>query len=332
MKRATIPTATLLQKLRELDPIAGDRSVTADRLHEIRGQIVSTDPDEPMPTLLRPPATGGPTARAGWWRPVLAMAILVPVAVVVGLTWYPRSGGGSDSLPVSGLAAAPAIPAAYQQIASRYAPQTQHLTVDCGGQVLPVALLAAPGGAENGTGPAADALRALFRDNPFAGMGTVTPTNWVLLAETGTRAIFGQRTGPIGVGTVLVFNRHGNHFTPSGESGCSTVRTGPTTTAEPIIAATSSGMTLKLQWQNSTNCGDGPAHTARVVDRVEVLESSTTVRILLTSRPAPDAGSTHGACAATGVTATATAQLTAPLGHRQLLDDARLPANSIAAS
>ncbi len=330
MKRTDILSEEIVQKLRQLDPVSGRPRLTTSDLDRAREAVTGrSDASELTRPVMLPGATElSSSHRKRWAAVAVAAAVLVPLGAALAYTLRPAHENGGPA--ASGAAHAVAIPRQYQDIAAEYAPLSQHLNVDCGGQAVAVPMLAAPGGAESGNSPAAQALRDFFQHNPFAGMGAVTPTDWLVLSQTPKEAIFGQRTGPIGVGTVVVFTRKGGSYTPASETGCSTVHAGPGETAEPITSVSSTGATLTLQWMNESNCGSGPSRTARTTARVAVAENAGLVRVMLLSQPAAGAGpTTTAACGGTAIATTTTVHLKAPLANRQLVDDSRVPSNRL---
>ena len=218
------------------------------------------------------------------------------------------------------------IPAAYRAIAERLAPLTGSMSVSCEGVLVPVPMLAAPGTAEAGASPASAALRNFIAHDPWAGTSAVSAGNWLLLAETDERAVFGQRTGELGIDRTVVFARSGSSFQPTNLGGCGTVVPGPGQSAEVLGRSSVYGSTLELNWTAGSNCGSGPAETDRVLDHVVVQQSPTAVRILVISKQSPDAGPPRSEwCAGTGKSMTTRVTLDAPLGNRGLFDEARVP-------
>ena len=316
--------AETADRLRRLDPVRDRTALTDAQLQQMAIELVKQDRAPLLELMDAPAGQSASTSRRRVWLPVAAAAAVLAVAVAAAV--IARSGPGG----ATGVAHVKSVPAEYRSVADDADPLSSAMQVECGGVSVPVAMLAAPGGAETGTSKASAALRAFLANNPWKGMGTVTAKNWLLLSQTSKTLVFGQRTGRIGVGAVVTLTRKGSSFTPTALGGCGPAGLGGDESGEPV-EATVQGSQLTLRWENGSNCGTGPARTARVESRVLVQEDAQSVHILLLSKPSPNAGPLPAgqACAGVGLASAAHVTLETPLGTRTLVDDSRVPGSTV---
>ncbi len=317
--------ADTANRLRRLDPVR-DRPALGDaQLQQMVMELVDRDRIPLLELTDVPAGRSASTDRRRAWLPVAAAALIVAAAVAAAVIGRSGPGGGA-----TGVAHVHNIPAAYRSVADDADPLSAAMQVDCGGVSVPVAMLAAPGGAETGTSKASAALRAFLANNPWKGEGTVTAKNWLLLSQTSKTLVYGQRTGRIGVGTVVTLTGNGSAFIPTTLGGCGPAGPGGHESGEPV-EATVRGSELTLRWENGSNCGTGSARIARVESRVLVQEAAQSVHILLLSKPAPNTGSLPAGqfCAGVGLPSTAHITLKTPLGTRTLVDDSRVPGSAV---
>ncbi len=326
-----LPTA-IVAGLRSIDPERNAAQLSPHEIDTAREALLANELTTSGIDLLTVERTAPPGShhrrRTSW---PLALVVVTAAAVVGG--WFMFDGQprhNAATAPV-GAAYVKDVPSAYRAIAAQLAPLAAGMSVACTGDVhVPVPMLAAPGDAESGTSPASAALRDVLAHNPWAGTSDLSRGNWLLLADTGDKAVFGQREGTLGIGSVITFSRSGSSYRPENLGGCGPVIPGPGQIGEPIYGATVAGSSLDLAWTTGSNCGNGPAKTDRVLDHVVVQETPTTVRLLIISKPAPDAGPVRGPCGGTAKGATAHVRLAEPLGTRTLLDDAHVPPTRVA--
>ena len=221
------------------------------------------------------------------------------------------------------------------------APLSAGRTVACAGVVEPAAILAMSGTASSGSSPTAVALRKFLVDDPWGGMEGVDHTgkntNWLLLESDAGRSVFAQRTGPVGVRSVVVFvkNAQGD-LVPDHNDSCLLQLDSPDEHRATISFATTTGNTATIHWLNGA-CGiDAPAE--EVLLRVEQAWTSKGTHLLVVTRsnpaivrPAPTAGAAAqtGWCGGVGIDSIAKLTLgRTPAGGR-LYDDAAIPAQLV---
>jgi len=165
--------------------------------------------------------------------------------------------------------------------------------------------------------------------NPWDSMYPVTGSGWMLIAENTREYVFGQRTGKVGMGAVVTLVNKGGRYLPDQLSGCGTVVPEPGEESAVIQAATVSGRSLKMSWSNGS-CGQG-APPEQVVVRVETVQTSTSVHLLVVTKPNPALNTrpANTACAGVGLSSMTAITLSAPLGKRKLFNDAHVPAEAI---
>ena len=171
------------------------------------------------------PRRSGWRGSSSWW--LLLVAVTVAAMVIGARVMMSDRSDHHEATPADGAAYVKNIPAAYRITAERVAPLAAGMSVDCAGASVPVPMLAAPGGDEAGPSPAAAALREVLAHNPWSGTSEIAGGNWLLLAETADRAVFGQREGALGIGTVVVLSRSGSSYRPENLTGCGTVVSWP---------------------------------------------------------------------------------------------------------
>jgi hypothetical protein len=211
----------------------------------------------------------------------------------------------------------------------RVAPLAAGLTMRCGPFDVPVPVAASPASLETDTTEAAHAAREFIKDDPWAGMGSVHPGGWLLLARDDDIIVIGQRVGEVGLHRVAVLTRRaGGGFQARSLGGWRLSSSDPAEEVEAALTATVRELAVTVAW----DCGQDLAGVAnRVVSRCQVLESDTEVHFLLLSRANPaKPASASGLEVGTGKSATATFELKKPLGQRSLFDDSRLPAQPVA--
>jgi len=243
----------------------------------------------------------------------------------------------SPSAVTSATTAAPDDPR-YEAAVVEVAPLAAGRSISCYDAQVPVGKLAMPGQAEKGSSPAARALRAFLAHNPWDSMYPVTNHGWMLIAENSRTYVFGQRTGKVGMGAVVTLVNKGGQYLPDQLGGCGAVIPGPGEESAGIQAVTVSGRSLKINWSNGS-CGAG-APPDRVLIRVETVQTSTSVHLLVVTKPNPavaasmtntaDTGKTASTgCGGVGLSSKAAMTLGAPLGKRKLFNDAHVPAEAI---
>jgi hypothetical protein len=239
-------TIELVEELRLTDPVRhrGDQ-VGPDEVEPagkafFESRSVDTFTVEPAAQ----PRGLGWRGSSSWW--LLLVAVTVAAVVIGARAIVSDRSGHHEAAAATGAAYVKNIPAAYRVTAERVAPLAAGMSVDCAGALVPVPMLAAPGGDEAGPSPAAAALREVLAHNPWSSTSPIVGGNWLLLAETTDRAVFGQRVGAMGVGTVVVLSRSGSSYRPENLTGCATVVPGPNESGEVISSATAVGPSLEL--------------------------------------------------------------------------------------
>jgi hypothetical protein len=234
-------TIELVEELRLADPVRhrGDQ-VGPDEVEPagkafFESRSVDTFTVEPAAQ----PRGLGWRGSSAWW--LLLVAVTVAAVVIGARAIVSDRSGHHEAAAATGAAYVKNIPAAYRVTAERVAPLAAGMSVDCAGALVPVPMLAAPGGDEAGPSPAAAALREVLAHNPWSSTSPIVGGNWLLLAETTDRAVFGQRVGAMGVGTVVVLSRSGSSYRPENLTGCATVVPGPNESGEVISSATAVG-------------------------------------------------------------------------------------------
>ena len=249
-------------------------------------------------------------------------ALLTGLALVVaGLAGCTFGAGPATPWPTWPVSAEP-LPAATTGSAVA--------TVTCGGRTFPAAGLSASTGAEHGSGPAFDALRAaLVTFGPeFKGSETWT---WRLAGLDAAGAIFLAQTDALGPpGWVSIEVKAGTPaWTPDGMGQCDphvvlSADYGPASWAlDPAFGTPSAGATELhlLVWELA--CSNGLPATGRISAPV-VLYGPATVTVTLGVRPIVPPDGTAVTCPGPPGTP-ATMPLAEPLGGRTLLDGGLVP-------
>ncbi|MGI8415488.1 MAG: hypothetical protein ACR2P2_04650, partial [Nakamurella sp.] len=203
-------------------------------------------------------------------------------------------------------------------------------SVLCGDVAVPVGVFAMPGRAELGSSPSSLALKGFLAHNPWGATYPVTGREWMLLAANDKEYVFGQRTGKVGMASVVTFVHRDGRYVVSQLGGCGTVVPGPGEDSAIVDSVTRSGRRVTISWENGRCSAHGPLD--QVVVRVETVQTKAAVHLLVVTKRNSAAPPVGTMCAGVGAASTAVAILDAPLGARQLLNDAKVPAEVITPS
>lgn len=323
------------RQLGMLDPAAASRKTSQDDLAAIQARIVGSGfsrsmPDEALPTypmtgLPLPP--GPPRKSPVAFTKHMAVAAAVAAVAVIGVGSFVLSGRNGDS-HLSTAQSTSRVAPAYEAALRATAPLAAGRSVMCGGLAVPAAVLAEPGGAENGSSEASAALRSFLADNPWRETSPVSSVNWLLLAQSNDLLVFGQRAGSIGVGAVVTFSKEGAKYRPAGLGGCGLVVPGADEHSATVTAATVHGTRLELSWMNS-NCGGPGSQPDQVLVRTEIAQSDSEMHILIVTKDNPAAPNTKDNCQGVATSSTASVTLPGSLGSNTLHDDAHVPSHIV---
>lgn len=230
------------------------------------------------------------------------------------------------SIPRSTVAAASADPR-YDVAVLATTPLARGRSVLCGDVAVPAAVFAMPGRAELGSSSSSLALKGFLAHDPWGDTSPVTGREWMLLAANDKEYVFGQRTGKVGMGAVVIFVNRGGRYVVSQLGGCGTVVPGPGEDSAIVNSVTRSGRRVTISWENGRCSANGPLD--QVVVRVETVQTNAAVHLLVVTRRSPAAPPVGTMCAGVGGVSTSVTMLDAPLGARQLLNDAKVPAEVI---
>jgi len=218
-------------------------------------------------------------------------------------------------------------PGSRHQVLNAAAPGLDQASVDeravdglpalaCGG-LAPLSALAARPGAETANTPEARGLRQVI-DDPTGGQSPQRPHDWVLLQRQGDRVTFGQRQGPVGVGTTVTLQRNGDRYVFSGSSGCGPVGYADGRSGMYLGTWTDRGDHLVIDYIGGS-CDPGPPS-------VHVHERASSVDVLVLT-PKPQRPAT--ACSGVGTFEHVDVALREPLGGRVVRNIAYLPAKTL---
>lgn len=310
--------------LSELDPARDQPTTSPVQVDELTAQIIGgpvtgAEPSSPLgPTdQLRPVAdVRRPRSR----RPLILVATSVAAVAVVGAGVI-IAHTGSRPIPTVPAQADPA--GAAESAAVRTAsPLASGRSVDCG-VVVPTTALASTGGAERGTSESSVALRGFLADNPWQEMSPVTEKNWLLLSGSERQLVFGQRFGPVGIGSVVTLAKTGGRWQPETLGGCGLVIPATGEGSGRIEFAKLSGRDLTLTWSNGICDG----RLDKVFVRTETKPTSSGLHVLIVTRPNP--GQPTGFCAGVGIGSTTHIRLDQPLKARSIRDDSKVPSQLV---
>ena len=202
------------------------------------------------------------------------------------------------------------------------APLAAELTIRCGPFDVPAALTASVPTLEHEVSEEAQMARDFINMDPYNGMGSVYPGGWMLLARDDDTVVIGQREGRVGLGTVVQLERRDGAFGARGMSGWELQPSDTSRRIEACFTARTRGTTVTVDWTNGEGLDGAPS---RVDPCIELVETPEDVHFLLhtASGRRPRAGSAW--IAGTATPATASFELTAPLGSRRLLNDQGIP-------
>jgi hypothetical protein len=209
-------------------------------------------------------------------------------------------------------------------VVRRLAPLAADLTMRCGAFDVPVGVIASATSLEQQESEEARVVRDFVHEDPWAGMGSVHPGGWMLLARDHDMIVIGQREGEVGLAHVVVLERRDGRFEACSMGGWRLSPPDPREQIEASFAAAVDGSTLFVDWDPGQDLDHIPN---RVVSRFEISESDTAVHFLLFSLRNPtQSQNPPGFTSGTGRRSTAPLQLSRPLGDRDLLNDFRVPA------
>lgn len=250
----------------------------------------------------------------------------------------PATGSSSSALIPSGSHVAPSRapePTAgdaapdprYAAAVQATSPLARGRSVLCGDVAVPMVQFAVPGRAELSSSPSSRVLRGLLAHDPWGNTASTVGSGWTLLAATDKEYVFAQRVGKVGMGHLVTFVNKGGKFVVEQFSGCGTVVPGPGEDSAIVNSVKASGNRMTISWDNGSCALNGPQD--QVVVRVETAETTTAVHLLVVTKHNPLAPPPGTMCAGVGVSSTATTTLTAPLGTRTILNDAKVPAETV---
>lgn len=321
-----LPSETI-RRLRELDPAADYTKVSPETLRTIRERIMADalpDSDGDLDRRLLPiDQRPGSTLKPKRTRLLVLATMLVAIVALVGVGVVVSRSHASRLPDVAAT-----VGAGQSDLIQLANPLAVGRQVRCGDLSVPVEVLAEPGNAETGTSESSVALRAFLANNPFEGMGSVTGQNWLKITETEQVLVFGQRTGTVGIGSVVTFHRSGSTWEPSSLGGCGAVAPGPGEQAAHLDRAVLHGRQLKLTWMNGTCGGEG---LNRILLRTETTVTPSGLHLLLVTGNDPAAPKPQ-LCAGVGklsTTSVAVSAEVAALLSKGLYDDAVVPAEHV---
>ena len=321
-----VKLATILHALDPDDGAAStpeQRLVLLDRLTSDRGQSAASGLHL---ELMDVPATTSsarqPRRRLAVAGAVAAVVIAVAAGVIVVHGW--QSGIAVPANPPSPHPVESVDPTTIkkaEQLVLASSPLAKGRQMSCMDFTFPAWRLAIPGGAENGNSAEAAGLRR-FLGGPQNTMSPQSGSNWVALAQTDGKVLFGQRQGALGIGSAVVLARRGWAWTFAGSGGCGTgLIPGPGEKVQHIDTAHIVGPTLQLAWEGGDdNC------TTTVVKRVETQRDAAGLHVLVVTHTQRVKNLPPGtACLGVGVRRTADVSLPNPLGAVPIFDDSSVP-------
>ena len=202
------------------------------------------------------------------------------------------------------------------------APLAADLTIRCGPFNVPAGVTASKPTLEQETSEESQILRDFLDDDPFAGMGSVHPGGWLLLARDDDTVVLGQREDRVGLGTVVELKLSDGAFHARRSGGWGLQLPDESRRVEVCFTARAEGTTVTLDWMNEQGAGGA---LERVDPRVELLEGPDDVHFLLHTGPADHLPARNSWISGTGRAAVTFFELDAPLGQRRLLNDQRIP-------
>lgn len=291
----------------------GDRAQheTADHVAVLLRDALADTPYDAGPYIARAVATTRTRRRRS-----RAAAVALTAAVAAGLVTlavYPSH----DTGRAARLTVATAPPTASATGAGVLGRTFDGMTPLACGQ-WPLTKLSATPGYENEKTPEARKLRAAIGQSAGS-MSPQTNDGWVLLGQSGDLVSFGQREGPVGIGSVITVQRQGDTFAPGYSStGCGGIGYANGQGSMSFQSYTTAGRTLKLRYKG------GSCDTRQPTVRVH--ESATDVDVLLVSPPPM---TSTVACAGVGLELTISTELSAPVGSRTVRNIGDDPAQTV---
>ena len=162
-------------------------------------------------------------------------------------------------------------------------------------------------------------------DNPWGVEAPITEATWSVLSRTETTLVFGQRTGAVGIGSVVTLTNRGGRWQPDTLGGCGTVVPPAGESSAVIESASLHGTDLRLTWLAGSCGGPDPDE---VVVRTETEQTSDGLHVLIVTRPKKNR-SRSGWCAGVGLSATVHVRLQHRLDQPVLWNDAKIPSERV---
>ncbi len=164
----------------------------------------------------------------------------------------------------------------------------------------------------------AAALRTIL-ETGIAGQSFPPKHDWVELERGEDLVTYGQRTGPVGIGSVVSVRREDGTWTFGGSGGCGPLRYGPARAAY-LDMWTEEGGDLVLHWTGGYGLDNASA--------VRVQETPTEVRVVVVPEPEPPLRpGEFRTGAATGATSRVT--LADPVGARRVVNVGYVPGQDV---